>query len=239
VTPAVAYLRVSTVEQLDGGGLDVQREAVEVYCAAHGLAVVAWEVDEGVSGAIEDRVALVSALDRLKAGEASVLVIPKLDRLSRDLLVQEAVLRDIWRMGATVESCVESEAQLLQPDDPMDPTRKLMRQIMGAVAEWERAMIRARVVAGRRRKIREGGWAGGPVPYGFRCGVTGLEVDEREARVMRSMMALRRLGCTLGQLARDLNDEKIPARSGGKWTVGSVSRALASWEKFGPKEVMA
>ncbi len=72
-----------------------------------------------------------------------------------------------WRTGAEIVSTAPSEANLR--DDPDDPTRKLVRRLLGALGEWEREMITLRMRAGRRRKAERGGYAYGSPPYGYRA----------------------------------------------------------------------
>src|SRR5262245_51778814 len=97
----VAYLRVSTDRQVDEGlGLDVQRDAIRRWARAGGHRVVAWCADEGVSGAngIETRVGLYDALTQLRTGRAAALVVFRLDRLARDLILQEQLLAEVRRL---------------------------------------------------------------------------------------------------------------------------------------------
>lgn len=155
------YCRVSTKEQVEGFGLDVQRARLLV----HGVQRSRIFEDEGVSGALMDRPALGDAINALEPGDT--LVVPRLDRLARDLITQELLLRAIRLKGADVVSCVEGENAYLA-EDAGDPSRKLIRQILGAVAEYERSMISLRTQAGRRAKKAAGGYAGGQPPYGWR-----------------------------------------------------------------------
>lgn len=218
---AIGYLRVSTEGQLDGLGLDVQRSAIEALAEAEGLDLVAVFTDEGISGSedITGRRALADALDALTEGTATVLIVPKLDRLARDLMVQESVLADAWRTGADVLSCSETERTYCQPDNPDDPARTLIRQVLGAVAAYDRAMIRARLVAGRRRKIADVGYAGGPEPYGWS--------DPSERETLAYVAGRRQRGSTWQQIVTDLNASGRTKRNGKPWTPSALQRTFA------------
>jgi DNA invertase Pin-like site-specific DNA recombinase len=88
----VAYLRVSTDHQAERGlGLQVQEQAIRKWARAGGHKVVLWTRDEGVSGSngLDTRVGLLDALGGLKARGTEGLVVYRLDRLARDLIVQE------------------------------------------------------------------------------------------------------------------------------------------------------
>jgi DNA invertase Pin-like site-specific DNA recombinase len=76
----------------------------------------------------------------LRTKEADALIVYRLDRLARDLVLEEQLLAEAWRMGAVVFSTSAGESAYLE-DDPLDPSRRLIRQVLGAVNEYERAMI--------------------------------------------------------------------------------------------------
>jgi DNA invertase Pin-like site-specific DNA recombinase len=219
VTPWIGYTRVSTDEQLRGEGLDIQRDAILADAATVGATVVAWYTDAGISGSngLETRTAVAEALGHVEATGA-VLAVYRLDRLARDLIVQEQLLAEVWRIGGTVHSCSETEAAYCRPDDPDDPARKFIRQVLGAAAEYERAMIRLRMVRGRRRAIAEHGWAGGPPPYGYRLADGGgLEPDDDERAVLDAIGAWRLDGWSWQAIADDLNAQGFTKRNGTPW----------------------
>src|SRR5450631_347777 len=89
----IGYTRVSTTEQVEGFGLDVQEAAIRKYCKADGLHLVAMLTDQGQSGSngLDDRLGLAEGLARIERGEASALVVYRLDRLARDLILQETL----------------------------------------------------------------------------------------------------------------------------------------------------
>src|SRR3989442_2921018 len=90
----VGYVRVSSDGQIDGLGLDVQRQAISRWAKQHGHRLVTVISDEGVSGTVDasERPGLAEALSWLVRGDAEGLVIHKLDRLARRLTAQEATL---------------------------------------------------------------------------------------------------------------------------------------------------
>ncbi len=126
----VGYVRVSTEIQVAGGGLDTQRRAIRTWCRTGGHTLVSLVADEGVSGSLADRPGLGEALALLRHGTARGLVVHRLDRLARDLVLQEQLLAECWKMGATVSSTAAGEDGYLS-DDPADPSRQLIRQVIG------------------------------------------------------------------------------------------------------------
>lgn len=221
---AVAYLRVSTDVQVEGFGLDVQDQTVRAWCATAGVTLLEVYRDEGVSGSLEigARSGLSMAVADVVDGCVSMLVVPKLDRLARSLTVQEAVLSQVWRAGGTVVACDVGE---IPRDDPDDPMRTFVRQVMGAVSELERGMIRARTRAGRRRKAALGGYAGGAPPYGWIPVNRELEPVESEQVVIARAVELAG-SMSLRKVATALNAEGHRTRKGGLWQMEQVRRIL-------------
>jgi DNA invertase Pin-like site-specific DNA recombinase len=207
---AIGYRRVSTEAQLDGMGLEIQGDAIRTTTAD--LDLVAIYTDEGISGSegLDGRAGLAQALDDLEAHPGTTLVVPRLDRLARDLMVQESVLADIWAHGGAVLSCSETERAYCHPDDPSDPARTLIRQVLGAVAAYERKMIRLRMVTGRRRRLAATGWAGGPEPYGWS--------DATEQQLLADITAARAAGTSWRKLVAHYNETGRLKRNGKPWT---------------------
>jgi DNA invertase Pin-like site-specific DNA recombinase len=216
--PGISYLRVSTETQLDGQGLDIQRDDVAAVAATLGIDLVGEYVDEGICGAegLDVRLALARALDYLGEHPGTVLIIPKLDRLARDLMVQESILADAWKAGAEVLSCSETERTYCRPDSPDDPARTLIRQVLGAVAAYERSMIRLRMMRGRRRLLDQQGWAGGPEPYGWS--------NETEQLVLAEVTMHRQDRRTWAWISSHLNQTGQYKRNGADWTAQEIQR---------------
>lgn len=216
---AVGYLRVSTDEQHLGP--EAQRAAIERWCAANGLELVAVREDHGVSGGAEldARPGLLGALDDLRAHRAGVLVVAKRDRLARDVVIAAMVERLVSRSGARIDSADGS-------GNGAGPEAEMMRGIMAVFAQYERALIRARTRAALGVK-RARGERVGEVPYGYRLGADGrtLEADPSEQAVIAAVRRLRAEGLSLRAIAERLNADAAPAR-GQRWHLTSVARLV-------------
>jgi DNA invertase Pin-like site-specific DNA recombinase len=219
----VAYVRVSTDEQLLGP--EAQRTAIEHWCAARGARLVAVLEDLGVSGgaSLDRRPGLQRALDTLRAQRAGVLLVAKRDRLARDVVVAALVERFVQRAGAQVLSADGA-------GNGEGPEASLMRTMVNAFAEYERALIGARTRAALARKKARGEKTGGAAPYGFRVGADGvhLEVAPDEAAAVALARALRARGLTLAAIARELESKGLRPRSGRAWHPMTLARALAA-----------
>lgn len=232
----VGYLRVSTDEQAaHGSGLEVQRDTVAAWIRSRGHELVGWYTDEGVSGSLGmvDRPGLADAIGAVAGPPdrrtADGLVVSCLDRLSRDHISQEQLLRSIWDCGAQLFSCSPAEEAWCKPDDPDDPARALIRMVLGAVAQYERSKIRQRMRAGRRRRLEQTGWAGGPLPYGFgqRLSDGTLVPDPEESEVLARILERRREGAGSKRIAAELNAAGIPTRHGKAWEESTIRRLWA------------
>ncbi|MCA1833221.1 MAG: recombinase family protein [Actinomycetota bacterium] len=229
----VGYLRVSTDRQAERGlGLDVQKAAIQSWAKKNGHKVVRWCRDEGVSGSngVENRVGLLDALSALREKKAGGVVVARLDRVARDLIVQETLLAEIKRLGAQPFSTSDGEAGYLA-DDSDDPSRKLIRQVLGAVAEYDRAMISLRLRVARRHKSANGGYAHGAPPFGYRAENGALVTDEREQKIIRRMRELEAAGRTQPEIAKRLNAEGLRTKRGSEWTRLHVGKILRRSEE--------
>lgn len=216
----VSYVRVSTNGQVERFGLDAQRAAITRWAREHGHDIVETYSDEGVSGRLLDRAGLADALNMLHTHEAEGIVVMRLDRLARDSMVQESIMRDVWSVGAEVLSTADTETNLR--DDPEDPARRFVRQILAAAAQFERELLSLRMMQGRREKKRQGGKGEGRYPFGW--GKAG-EV-EREQGVLAHVRILRSQGLRWQQVADDLNTRPhFGPRSAKQWT-GPLSAHL-------------
>jgi DNA invertase Pin-like site-specific DNA recombinase len=223
---AIGYLRVSTVEQKAGYGLDVQEKAVSAHAKANRWRLVDIVRDEAVSGTKGEnlRPGLAQALVRIEEGAADVLLVPRLDRLARDLVLQETIIRRLADRGREVASVAEPD---VMADDGQ---RTLIRQILGAIAQYEASLITARMRAGREMKAARGGYAHGRPKYGLRAEHGSLAVDERESAMIRRATELRRNGLSLRAIGQRLSSDGFRPRSGGTWHAAQISRLIAQAE---------
>lgn len=225
----VGYLRVSTDQQAqDGGGLEVQKAAIRKWARTNGHRIVAITSDEGISGAKElvDRPGLGEALALVRARKADGIVVYRLDRLARDLVLQETLLAEVKRLGGRVFSTAAAEDDFLA-DDPTDPSRRLIRQVLGAVAEYERSLISLRLRSGRDRKHADGGYAGfGSPPLGW-CAVDGeLVPDDEEQATVARIRELRHGGASLREIVAALDEGDYRTKRGARWHINTVARVL-------------
>jgi DNA invertase Pin-like site-specific DNA recombinase len=211
---AFAYLRVSGKGQVDGDGFPRQKAAIKAYADAHGIRIKTWFQEEGVSGTkdLDNRPALQELMIALHSNGVRTVLIEKLDRLARDLMVQETIIGDLRKNGFEIISVAEPD---LCSDDP---SRKLVRQVFGAISEYERSMIVLKLRAARQRARIRDGRCEGRKPFGER---------EGEQDIIGRIQKLADRGMNFTQIADKLNAEGLPTRANGQWFPATVSRILA------------
>jgi DNA invertase Pin-like site-specific DNA recombinase len=214
VTKAFAYLRVSGKGQVTGDGFTRQISAIKKYAAENGIRIASVFREQGVSGTKElaDRPAFLEMMVALHANGVKLVLVERLDRLARDLMIQETIIGDLRKHGFDLISVAEPD--LLKDD----PSRKLFRQIMGAIAEYEKTMIVLKLRGARQRLKAKTGRCEGAKPYGTLPG---------EAAVVERMKELRATGIGFDRIATALNVEGIKPRRGKQWWGLAVNKVLS------------
>jgi DNA invertase Pin-like site-specific DNA recombinase len=217
---AIGYLRVSTEDQRLGP--EAQRVAVEAWAAREGVEVVAWQVDQGVSGAtaIEARPGLCAALAALRERGAGVLVVAKRDRVARDVVIAAMVERAATAAGARLVSADGTG----NGDSPADA---FMRTVIDGAAAYERGLIRARTSAALAAKAARGERVGA-VPYGFRVAADGvqLERDDAEQAVLVVVRELRAAGMSQRAIVSELAARGLVSRAGRPFQKTQIARMV-------------
>jgi site-specific DNA recombinase len=227
MTKVLGYCRVSTEGQngADTFGLESQRDAITKYCTANGLELVQIFEDPALSGSLPplERPGLHSVLETLKAGDIKQVIITRLDRLARDTMLSLWLMKESKKLGAELVSIAE-------PGRWDDPTQKLLLTMVAAFAEFEKSLIASRLSAGRKTKARQGGYAGGKAPIGYRAkkGDKALQLDEEKAVVVRRVFELRDSmpDASLQKLADILNAEGHTTKHGKLFHAMQVKRIL-------------
>jgi DNA invertase Pin-like site-specific DNA recombinase len=215
---AFAYLRVSGKGQVEGDGFTRQLEAIKKYAAANDIKIMKVYREEGVSGTTDwaNRPAFSEMMTALLANGTRTVLVERLDRIARDLMVQESIIADFQRKGLTIVSVAEPD---LCSDDP---SRVLMRQILGAFFQYEKTMIVLKLRGARVRKRATDGHCEGRKPYGARPG---------EAETVARIQSLRDAGMAMDTIAETLNAEGTKPRKGSQWYGSSVRNVLLRGER--------
>ncbi|HZI37263.1 MAG TPA: recombinase family protein, partial [Acidimicrobiia bacterium] len=209
----IAYTRVSTEEQaVSGLGLKAQETAIRTATAARGADLVAIYSDPGISGAVapEDRPGLTDALGAVGPGRAGVLMVAKLDRLTRTVLdfafLMQRSQREGWAL-VTLDLGVDTST----------PQGELMANVFATFAQFERRLIGQRTKDALAVKRAQGVRLGRPVTL--------------PSAVRERIVAERRAGATMAAIAAGLTADAVPTAQGGaRWHASTVQSVLRSVE---------
>ena len=175
------YTRVSTAAQVEGYSLDAQIEALRNYAKYREYEIAGEYCDAGVSGgSVSGRLAFQSMITDIVEQKEDIccVLVFKLSRFGRnsaDVLKYMQLLMDYGISLVSVHESIDSATQ----------SGKLMLTILSAVAEIEKENITAQFMAGKLEKMRNGGWGGGPIPYGYRSVDKKLVIEPYEAKAVR------------------------------------------------------
>ena len=192
--PAVAYLRTSSAANVgvDKDSDKRQRAAIEAYAKRAGFTLVGEYYDKAVSGAdrIDERPGFREMLQRLASNGAKTIIVESPDRFARDLAVQLAGHDMLKSLGVSI---IPASAPDFFTEDT--PTAVLVRQVLGAIAQFEKASAVAKLAAARKRKRESEGRCEGRKPLG-----------ETRPDVVALARKLRRRGSKCGRLSlRDVS----------------------------------
>src|ERR1700746_3803267 len=217
------YTRKSTEHNLDleFNSLDAQREACEAYIKSQ--AHEGWRLnpvrydDGGFSGASLDRPALQKLLADVRAGEITIVVVYKVDRLTRSLA-------DFAKLVELFDEHGVSFVSITQAFNTTSSMGRLTLNVLLSFAQFEREVIGERVRDKIAASKRKGLWVGGPVPLGYRCIDKKLEIVPEEAEAVRTIFALYlelgSMGALLAELDRRGIRTKVNGRRDGRRTGG-------------------
>jgi len=228
------YVRVSTDEQAEHGySLGDQQARGAAWIASQHTptrptVLMGAYADEGYSGATRYRPALRQMLDDAQAGRVTTIVFTQLDRLARRLKLLLELWDQLEEWGCTIIVLDESI-------DTSTPVGRLVRNVLGSIAEFERELIAGRMRHGRLAKARAGHLWKAQCPYGYRYlrkeeGVRAqgeLLIDEEEASAVRLIFDLAAGGMAQHAIAAELGRRGVrPRRGGAAWKQGTISDLL-------------
>jgi DNA invertase Pin-like site-specific DNA recombinase len=221
--PCYLYMRCSGRGQMNGDTWDRQTVACSDYAKLHDLEIIKPFREEAVSGTQEliNRPALQQLLLELEESDIRVVIIEKLDRLARDVIIQETIIKHLTDRGIEIISVAEPDLC------SKDPSRVLIRQIFGAIAGYDRAMIVSRARAARERIRASGRRCEGPKPYGWeKDGNGSARMNQAEQDTIALVIRLYAQTKSTLVTAEKLNTLGYKTRRGKGWQAMQVSRIL-------------
>jgi site-specific DNA recombinase len=216
------YSRISTDEERQPNSLEAQRVRLDSFVSSQPEWCVGRRYEDQFTGTVIDRPALTRLLRDAKLDRFDVLLVYRVDRLARSIRGLAQIIDELDQAGVIFRSATE-------PFDTGTPAGRMMVQMLGVFAEFERALIVERITAGLERKAARGGWCGGQRPYGLSIASDRgrLERNPTEAPlvpVIFDQYANRQLGSSA--LATWLNEQGYRTKNGRLWSAGTVITIL-------------
>lgn len=216
---AVAYCRVSTEGQTgeDKFGIPSQMDMIREYCEKNEIEVVNWYIDEGVSGAEKKRPALSRLLDgEITNPPVEAVIVAKADRLARDINLYYGFKAKLAELNLEIVSVTEDWSA----QDKL--TAMILENFLAMVAQIEKENIKARMSGGRKQKAKQGGYAGGRAPMGYKVVNGRLVINEAEVPVVKFIFDRKKNGCTMLSTVDALNKAGLRTRSGKEFVISTV-----------------
>lgn len=221
---AALYVRVSTEEQATHGfSIAGQIERLEAYALSQQWQILPPYVDDGFSGKDLNRPAIQRLLTDAKQKKFDLLLVFKIDRISRNV-------GDLIKLGEHLNTIGVGLRSATEPFDTTNSSGKLLFNMLGSFAQFERELIGERTRLGLRRRKREGKW-NGIAPFGYRMTEGGaLELHPQERPFVRRVFDLfleKNWGAT--HIARQLRvEDHMTRRNRGRWVTQSVWKMLSN-----------
>lgn len=217
----IGYIRVSTEGQVgeDKFGLEVQKQQIEEYAAAHDMTIVKWFRDEGESGAKER-----PGFDEIIYGDVAnppyeAVIVAKSDRVARDINVYYYYKMMLLKKDVKLIS-ISEDFEAFGVFAPM------LEAFTLCVADMERNNINKRTSAGRKVKAAQGGYSGGRAPMGYKVQDKMLVINPEEAPTVLRVFELRESGSVMTEIVDTLNKEGFKTRNGKPFVISTVQSIL-------------
>lgn len=214
------YTRVSTAEQTEGDGFARQYAACKAFADKQGWSVTrTFKEQQSGADSAYDRPMLTEAMLLCASVGASTIIVERIDRIGRDLIVCELFFRSCKAQGISVYAA-DSGEELVNAEG--DPTRKLIRQILGALAEWDKSQICCKLQAGRIRRVRETGMpCGGPVRFGH---AKDLSAARKQRAALELIVSMRDIGRSPWSVIAQRLAEKgfVNPKGELRWSISTV-----------------
>lgn len=216
---AAIYTRVSTEDQAkEGFSLDAQLEKLRSYCKARDWVIAGEYVDDGYSGRNVKRPAYTRMMQEMDKWD-TILVI-KMDRIHRNSKNFMLMMEDLKKHGKEFVSMTESL-------DTSTAMGRFVMDIIQRIAQLESEQIGERVYIGMEQKARtNGGVLGFNIPYGYDYIDGKLVINKDEARIVKDIYSWYSDGKSMGEIAKMLNNSKIPTKKQGFWAKKTISTIL-------------
>ena len=225
---AAVYTRVSTAEQANEGySIEEQERRCKAQIESKGWRYIGTYSDPGVSGRTMERDGLKALIADIESGKVEAVVVYKLDRLSRKQKDTMTIIEDVL---------LKKNIALISLNETLDTTTPWGRAMIGILSSFnqmESENIQMRTSMGREAKAKEGGYAGGKPPIGYKAVDGKLVVVPEEAEIVRLVFKLRfEDNMPLMAIAEELNNRGYRTKKGNKFLHSAVQTILGNEDTY-------
>lgn len=225
---ACVYTRVSTDAQGEDGkvSLPEQERMAKACIESKGWRYVRTYEDNGYTGRNTNRPALQEMLNDVREGKVEAIVIFKLDRLSR---------KQTDTMNIIENDILQHNVDLVSLNETLDTTTPWGRAMIGILSSFnqlESENIALRTTMGRYATAREGGYAGGKPPLGYKAVNGKLEIVPEEAEIVSKVFEMRANHMTMQAIADRLNEMGYRSKKGKEFKHSSIQTILANEDTY-------
>lgn len=215
---AIGYARVSTEDQANHGvSLDLQTTRIEAFALAKGWELRLMIRDEGKSGKNLHRPGIKKIIALANSKSFDVVITLKLDRLTRSIKDLGFLIDDVFNKNGLAFSSIEDNF------DTSTANGRLVMNVLGSVAQWEREAISERTRAAIQYK-KSAGQVYGVIPMGYTASIGGdLVPDPEELQIIERAQFLRKEGYSYAKIAALFNLENVKTKKGGNWFGSTVN----------------
>jgi len=222
----IGYVRVSSFAQiLSGVSLEDQEQRLSADAAVRGVILDEIVHDDGRSGAsLRRRPGMQRVLAMIERGEVASIAVVKIDR----------AFRSLSDMASSVTMMQKHHCELVSLSDRIDTSTavgKMMLNMLGTFAQFERDLGSERTADGLAQKRSQGKVYSKQIPYGFRADGKSLVFDRETQAVLKRVLALSEDGTGPTAIARVLNLDGIASPGGKAWYASSVASVLATAQR--------
>ncbi len=218
---AVGYLRVSGKGQIKGHGFTRQKDEIQAYAKKNGYKIIEW-YEEVYTGTQEDRPEFMRMVEDVLGNGCRTIIIECMDRFGRRSMVSEQLLALLIRKDIAMISAMTAQNVTEDVQNENDPWKKFIIQIQNSVAELDKRLLVRKLRKAREAKRTKTGRCEGRKPYGYYPGED--KIVKRIKELYRKPKGEKRMG--FRTIARKLNEEGIPTRSGVPWSDTQVRSIL-------------
>ena len=216
-----------------GQGSRTQKEKIREYCENNGLDLLCIYEDKGISAAKADeenltidREGLQNMLTDIPILGIKQIIVLNTSRLWRSDLVKVLIQRELKKYDVDVKAIDQPSYSIYS----IDPSEFLVNGMMELLDQYQRLEIALKLKRGKITKARQGLFAGGRTPLGYKNvevdSKSDIAIDEDEAQIISAIHGLRRRRYSMQAIADYLNKNHVPTKRGGKWYASTVHYIL-------------